>query len=1166
MSNNTFEVLGEGPDEGEIIHVEFFKFSGLVADAKVSIQDTTFNKADYPSYVSLLACSKIYGYFVAGHTEGFVFGQTKQLRQTFYNTDKGSITALEDKIIIPVTEALVHHYNYLSMKKQLSLKEAALPTNKFEVESAITDLRPNPEAIPEAVCLLLEGNKCCIKNWKTGDVIADIPGTDFSSICWSPKGKQVACGRLQGSLEFYDIKGDKKDTITSPESMQAGYGDEKVDRNVQAVLWIENHQFLVVYARPVEPENDEYINDGFIIDRKPKLGNGPIFIRVPDITPIFSPEGRSNHFYMELLRHFGKNIPHLVILANGATNEISVVGEDSDGKWTTWYLPENGMASLPLSEETNFDTFPLGLALDFTATEKLPPYDASEDETGVEPFPVLLYINDEGHICSHHCYSEELAKEGKKYEGMKTPIDIHNEAMTSSIDDKTTTTVEKENKVEKEEESSTATFSFGSTTTATTTTTSTNEISKSAFATSPFGAALQSNTSGTSFASLAKVQGATNPTSNFGLLAKQTVPNTVTPTFGSATSFGSMKSSSSFGAASSAPSASLASFGKAATVSAPITTSAFTSITPNNDSNSSFEIIKDANDSPNKDSDDSNKENISFGSLTINNKSQSEKKDSLATTPTPPPALAFGSLSSPAKKEVPSLFGTSPTKKDDASAPTNTTTTGFGTLAKKDNTHAFGSTTGFGAFSGFGATSKKDDSNTPAFGSTTGFGALAKKDNVPAFGSTTGFGAMAKKDDATPAFGSTTGFGALAKKDNVPAFGTTTGFDSMANKESVPAFGTTTTSTTTTAGFGSFGALAKNKVPGAVNPQAGPISPFQDKTIKSTAETKEVKEVKEIKEVKDTKEAIKTEPVKSDSKEGMAKEFESLYFKITEELKKLSVLHTEFAEQLKNQDKQLSSMSKSVKDLNSNLEQWRLGDCKDLGIITHTVATQLEGCDTKSQIETLKTMELKTAELMDKQVILKECLDNKEADKLKITLKNVKLDESVRKDVETIQKRSSSQAETLKELESRVHDKIKLQQRPVGRELKNYNNLSFYSLNCAIRNVEKDLKVKDNEIKILEQKLALLRFEENQQKAKASPSRIVFEGLSDDESDEDSEENKDVAALIGHGQFQNDHIDYTVKHLQQENFLETLCDFSNNQSPLSVNIEVTVKTNSDHLQ
>ncbi|KAI9307255.1 hypothetical protein BJ944DRAFT_26496 [Cunninghamella echinulata] len=908
MSNNTFEVLGEGSDEGEIIDVEFFKFSGLVADAKVSIQDTTFNKTDYPSYVSLLACSNIYGYFVAGHTEGFVFGQTKQLRQTFYNTAKGSTTALEDKIIVPVTGALVHHLRLTFDEKTIIIglsnntvltyevtdildkKEAALPTNKFEVESAIIDLRPNPEAIPEAVCLLLEGNKCCIMNWKTGDVMADIPGTDFSSICWSPKGKQIACGRLQGSLEFYDIKGEKKDTITSPESMQAGYGDEKVDRNVQAVLWIENHQFLVVYARPIEPENDEYINDGFIIDRKPKNGNGPIFIRVPDITPIFSPEGRSNHFYMELLRHFGKNIPHLVILANGATNEISVVGEDSDGKWATWYLPENGMASLPLSEETNFDTFPLGLALDFTATEKLPPYDASEDETGVEPFPVLLYINDEGHICSHHCYSEELAKEGKKYESMKTPIDIHNEATTPFIDDKTTTAVKKENKVEKiEEKSPTATFSFEPVTTETTTT-STNAISKSAFATSPFGAALQSNTSGTSFASLAKVQGATNPTSNFGLLAKQTVPNAITPTFGSATSFGSMNSSSSFGAASSAPSASLASFGKATSTPAPITTSAFASMTPNNDSNSSFEIIKDANDSPNKDSDDNNKENISFDSFTIDNKSQSEKKDTPTTTSTPP-HFSFKPSSSPAKKDVPSLFDT---KKDDVLAPT-TTTSGFGTLAKKDNTNTFGSTAGFGAFSGFGATSKKDDTTTPAFGSTTGFGALAKKDNVPAFGSTTGFGTIAKKDDpatglgsmskkddpTTPAFGSTTGFGALAKKDNVPAFGSTTGFGAMANKESVPAFGATatssTTTTSTTTGFGGFGTLAKNKVPGAVNPQVGPIS-SQDKTIKSNVETKETKE---------TKENIKTEPVKIDSKEGMAKEFESLYFKITEELKKV---------------------------------------------------------------------------------------------------------------------------------------------------------------------------------------------------------------------------------------------------------------------------------------
>lgn len=110
--------------------------------------------------------------------------------------------------------------------------------------------------------------------------------------------------------------------------------------------------------------------------------------------------------------------------------------------------------------------------------------------------------------------------------------------------------------------------------------------------------------------------------------------------------------------------------------------------------------------------------------------------------------------------------------------------------------------------------------------------------------------------------------------------------------------------------------------------------------------------------------------------------------------------------------------------------------------------------------------------------------------------------------------------------------------------------------------MEKDLKTKDNEIKDLERKLALLRFEENQQRAKFSPSRIVFGGLTDDEDDDDDDsEETDVSALISHGQFQSDHIDYTVKQIEQENFLETICDYSNNKSPLTVNIEVSLEVN-----
>jgi hypothetical protein len=85
----------------------------------------------------------------------------------------------------------------------------------------------------------LKENVCRLINWKTGETIANIPGTDFSAICWSPKGKQVVCGRLDGTLEHYDLTGVKKDSLPSPESMQAGYDNENVNRAGKTPLSLE---------------------------------------------------------------------------------------------------------------------------------------------------------------------------------------------------------------------------------------------------------------------------------------------------------------------------------------------------------------------------------------------------------------------------------------------------------------------------------------------------------------------------------------------------------------------------------------------------------------------------------------------------------------------------------------------------------------------------------------------------------------------------------------------------------------------------------------------------------------------------------------------------------------------------------------------------------------
>lgn len=46
------------------------------------------------------------------------------------------------------------------------------------------------------------------------------------SICWSRKGKQIACGSSNGSIFTYDIEGTQKDEISPP----VGPQDEESNR------------------------------------------------------------------------------------------------------------------------------------------------------------------------------------------------------------------------------------------------------------------------------------------------------------------------------------------------------------------------------------------------------------------------------------------------------------------------------------------------------------------------------------------------------------------------------------------------------------------------------------------------------------------------------------------------------------------------------------------------------------------------------------------------------------------------------------------------------------------------------------------------------------------------------------------------------------------------
>ncbi|KAI7900036.1 uncharacterized protein BX663DRAFT_519398 [Cokeromyces recurvatus] len=1117
---NSFSALADPNDPIDPTDVEFFKFTSLVPDAKVSIQEGSFEISKYDASVSLMACSSKFGYFVSATINGFIFSSTKALRKAFYGAEKSStvqfegdkiaisllnpirqirITGDEKQILVATEGAELLVYNVDDIKKD---KTEVKPIHTFNLTNKILDLRPNPEALLELAAVLFENNQCKIINITNGDVVCEIPSSDISAICWSPKGKQIVCGKLDGSLQHFDTTGASKDALSIPEAMSAGHGEETENRYVQDVLWIENHIFLTIYARKRTNEEDDYINDGYIINRKPKSGTSPEYIRLAEITPIFTTEGRGNHFYMEIIRGLGKEIKHLVVIANAASSDISVVGEGEDGEWATWQLPENGLANLPLTEESAMDTYPVGLALDFSADEKLPPLDPSESDIEVEPFPVLYYMNDEGRIGAYHCFNFELARRGESYKTAANPATVPTAASTSSSAHNESTT------------------------------------SSAPAAPSAFGvtASLANNSS---FADLLSGKNTSKPASSmssgftgfgFGSTTGGNIPSF--SSLGSApkisSGFGNLSTSNT----STAPSFGSTSFGS--TLSKPTTTSTLGSTSSSNEEKKEQSITSESKAAGGL-----------FGSIKSNE----------------PPTSAFGSLSTTEAKPAasPTAFGSS--------------------FAKNQGTSTFGSTSTLGS-GGFGALAKntvpnaKSLSSAPTFGSTSALVNDSTKTSAPttsAFGSTStlgsnGFGALAKNTvpgakspSSAPAFGSTSTlggglFGSSAKTSSTtasstPAFGSTStlgsgGFGAL-SKNTVPT-STTTTTTTTTPTFGStsklgFGTTTTPATSTAVSTTSTTTttttSKADDKSSLPTMSTNNVKPaITSTPSTKATTANVSSETkVQSVVQDSMAKEYENLYVTVTKDIEQLKKHHEKVMVGMKANTLQLEPKSKN--NITDTDKSWNLNDVTQLGTITD----ELVGKIIEGQLEVQKLKEAIEIALenckkaMDKKEDIKHLLKTEFDPIIVDIMDNRELDIETKTSLVALETKSEACVNTLEKLELRLQDKAK------RNKLRNDHlagQLSLYSVHRSIRDIERGITHKNNDINELEEKVAMIRLDGSRQKAKQTSRGISCEDLSD--SEEENDENRINAETI----------ENTTRYIRRYNFFDVICNETSKRKPI----------------
>lgn len=250
----------------------------------------------------------------------------------------------------------------------------------------VIDLRWNP-AVPGMLCTI--SSDYTIGSFKIKEkeketvvlkTLEKFNDGDLNALCvaWSPKGKQIVVGCINGSI--VQFKPDLKIARTIP-------GPNPYIGKVISILWISNYQFCAAYAGLDQVEINVLIIDA------PKGETTAIFTCYEDITFGVTDTDTVPHYYFDHVPEWG-----LIIAASSNSTEVAVLGSVDKGvTWDQWQLVDSGRAELPLICTT--ESYPVGLAIDKSPIKKLP---WGADSTLPHPVPILHILATSGQLCSFH--------------------------------------------------------------------------------------------------------------------------------------------------------------------------------------------------------------------------------------------------------------------------------------------------------------------------------------------------------------------------------------------------------------------------------------------------------------------------------------------------------------------------------------------------------------------------------------------------------------------------------------------------------------------------------------------------------------------------------------------------------------------------------------------